>query len=240
MFDHGLLVSRALAISVLLLVLAGYRPRFICIPHWYVAFSMATAMPDSDGADRILQVAAMLLIPVCLGDDRAWQWTRPRDPMPDVWRGAAFTGMIALRVQLCVIYLTAATTKLMDPLWRQGSVMLAIAHHPYAGFPRALLELLEPVLRSYWPVATAGWLVIAVQLAMAVLIWGGRRSRWCAFVLGVGLHAGIIVFMQLAAFGIAVIGVLVIVCVPTERRHEDEHEEDRRSRRGRTVRPRTG
>lgn len=85
-----------------------------------------------------------------------------------------------------------------------------------------------------------GWSVITLQLAMVVLIWGGRRSRWCAFVLGVGLHAGIIVFMQLAAFGIAVIGVLVVVCVPRERRHEDEHEEDRRSRRGRTVRPRTG
>jgi antimicrobial peptide system SdpB family protein len=225
------------AISVLLVTLAGYRPKITCILHWYVAFSMATAMPDSDGADRILQVATMLLIPLCLGDDRVWQWARPRTPMPDIWRGAAFAGTIALRVQLCIIYFSAATTKLMDPLWRQGSVMLAIAHHPYAGLPRALLELLKPVFRFYWPVAIAGWLVITVQLALVVLIWGGRRSRWYAFVLGVGLHVGIVVFMQLAAFGIAMIGMLVVVCVPRGRKCGDEHERNRRSRRGRALRP---
>jgi antimicrobial peptide system SdpB family protein len=70
--NHGLLVIRIVSISVLLVVLSGYRPRLTCVPHWYVAFGMIIAMPVANGGDRALQVATLLLIPVCLGDDRTW------------------------------------------------------------------------------------------------------------------------------------------------------------------------
>ncbi|PWK80676.1 antimicrobial peptide system SdpB family protein [Lentzea atacamensis] len=239
-FDDGLAIGKVLAITVLLVVLSGYRPKITSVMHWYVAFSMATAMPDPDGADYVLQVTTMLMVPLCLGDDRTWQWGSVRRPLPGVWRGAAFAARIALQMQLCAVYLGAVVTKLMDPLWQQGSALLAVAYHPYAGFPRALLELLEPLLRSYWPVALAGWLVIAVQVGITVLIWGRTRARWYAFVLGLGLHTAIAVFMQLAGFGLTMIGVLVVVCLVPGNNDEGELREHDRIHQRRAVRAGSG
>lgn len=239
-FGHGLLISRVVAIAVLLVVLSGYRPRYTCVPHWFVAFSMATAMPESDGADRALQLATMLLIPLCLGDDRVWQWTRPREPLPEAWRGPAFAAQNVLRLQLCSIYLSAAVTKLMDPLWRQGSAMLIVAHHPASGFRAPMLELLEPALRSYWTVALVTWLVIAVQVVLVVLLWGGVRARQLALVLGISLHGGIMLLMNLASFGLVMIGVLIAACALPQRAGKVERPEDDHASRPGTPRSEPG
>lgn len=234
--DPGLLVIRIVSISVLLVVLSGYRPRLTCVPHWYVVFSMTVAMPVANGGDRALQVATLLLVPVCLGDDRTWQWARPRMPLPAQWRGASCAAGISLRLQLSVIYLSAFASKLADPLWRQGSAMLVVAHHHVSGFPRPVLNLLEPALRSYWIVAVASWLVIAVQLVIAVLLWGGPRARQCALVLGVGLHAGIMFLMSLPVFGLVMISLLVVVCAPRRQVVRNEGTDDDREDRTRSVR----
>lgn len=233
---HGLLAIRIVSISVLFAVLSGYRPRLTCVPHWYVAFSMTAAMPVANGGDRALQVATLLLIPVCLGDDRTWQWVRPRTPLPAHWRGPSFAAETALRLQLSVIYVSAFASKLTDPLWRQGSAMLVVAHHHFAGFPRPVLDLLEPALRSFWIVAAASWSVIAVQVVIAVLIWGGPRARSCALVFGVGLHAGIMFLMSLTVFGMVMISMLVVVCAPWRQVVHNEGTEDDREHRTRGVR----
>ncbi|GAA3690108.1 hypothetical protein GCM10022267_90910 [Lentzea roselyniae] len=149
---HGTVISRIVTIGVLLVVLSGYRPKLTCVPHWYVAFSSVVAAPSSDGGERALMLATMLLIPLCLGDDRRWQWTRLHTPPAPAWRGAAFAAGYALRLQLSVIYLGAVVSKLADPLWRQGSAMFVIAYHPEAGFQR-------PCGISWSPSCTrTGWL----------------------------------------------------------------------------------
>ena len=234
--NHGLLVIRIVSIAVLLVVLSGYRPGLTCVPHWYVTFCMAVAMPMASGGERALQIATLLLIPVCLGDDRTWQWGRPRTPLPAQWRGASFAAGITLRLQLSVIYVVAVVSKLTDPLWRQGSAMLVIAHHHVAGFPRPVLNLLELPMRSYWIVAAASWSVIAVQLAIAALVWGGQRARQSALVLGVGLHAGIMFLMSLPVFGLVMISVLLVVCAPRRQVVHNEGTVDDREHRARSVR----
>ncbi|RAS57160.1 antimicrobial peptide system SdpB family protein [Lentzea atacamensis] len=215
--SHGMIISRIMTIGVLLAVMSGYRPRFLCVPHWYVAFSSVVAVPVPNGGERALMLASMLLIPMCLGDDRRWQWTRPRTPLPPVWRGAAFAARYALRLQLSVIYLGAVVSKLSDPLWRQGSAMFVIVNYPQAGFSASVRDLLEPVLRTYWVVAAVSWSVIGAQLVLVVLLWSGARARWWALALGSGFHVGIMFLMSLAVFGLAMIGVLAIVCVPPRR-----------------------
>lgn len=206
----GLLLSRILAIAVLVAVLTGFRPKWTCVPHWYVSFSLASAMEMSNGGDAIAQVTTMLLIPVCLGDDRAWQWTSVTRPLPPSWRGSAFAAHLAVRGQICLIYITAVTAKLMDPLWRQGSAMYFVEHHPQYGFPPFVLDLLTPVLNSYWFVAAFSWSVIVLQVVVTVLILGRRKHRLIALVLGCGLHLGIMLLMSLVSFGMVMIALLAI------------------------------
>lgn len=208
--EIGLLTSRILTVVVLVAVLVGFRPKWTCVPHWYVAFSFAAAIPVSNGGDSIAQIATMLLVPLCLGDDRAWQWTRPARPLMSSWRGSVLAAHLAIRVQICLIYAGAVTSKLMDAPWRHGGAMYLAAHHPQYGAPVSLREMLAPALNSYWFVAAASWSVMALQVLTAVLIFGRRKHRLAVLVLGSGLHLGIMFLMGLMSFGMVMIALLII------------------------------
>src|SRR5207248_6980165 len=112
--DAGLSIARVVSIAILAVVLSGFSPRWTCIPHWYINFSLAASMSLANGGDKVTQVATMLLIPVCLGDDRRWQWSFPASSLPGRWRGRSFAAHWALRCQVFIIYLIAATSKLTD------------------------------------------------------------------------------------------------------------------------------
>ncbi|RKT54653.1 HTTM domain-containing protein [Saccharothrix australiensis] len=211
------LVGRIAAVAVLLVVASGYRPRWTCVPHWYVTAGLAMTMPMANGGDKIAQIATMLLVPLCLGDDRVWQWGPVVRPLAANWRGVAFAALVVLRGQLCLVYAYAGLSKLGDPLWRQGSAMSVVFADPYFGLAREVHDLVAPALSWYWPMALLGWSVIAAQLVIAVAVLGGPRARALAFALGLCLHLGIALLMNLPLFTLAVLGMLVVGCAPTRR-----------------------
>lgn len=207
--ETGLLIGRAVSVAVFVAVLAGFRPKWTCVPHWYVTFSLASAVELANGGDTIAQVATMLLIPLCLGDDRVWGWAPVTRPLEPGWRGSAFAAHFALRLQISAIYLGAVGAKLLDPLWQHGTALFVVGNHPQYGFPPVVRDLLEPVLGTYWLVAVLSWSVIAAQVLIAVLMLSRHKHRVVALVLGCGLHLGIAIFMSLPSFGVIMVGLLV-------------------------------
>lgn len=139
-------VGRVLAVLVLVAVAAGYRPRWTCVPHWYVAFSMGVDLTVVNGGDRVAAIVTGLLIPVCLTDRRVWQWRAPAEPLPAAWRGASGAALVVLRLQIILIYADAALSKLSNPAWRQGTALRALANDPEFGFPLAARPLVREVL----------------------------------------------------------------------------------------------
>ena len=202
--------ARIVSIAVLIVVASGYRPRWTCIPHWYVTFSLTASMAAINGGDAAAVIGTMLVALLCLGDDRTWQWRRPSTPLPARWRGRAFAAQLVIRLQLLVIYLSAAVSKLLDPAWQDGSAMYFALHDPYFGLPTTALGPATPLLTSRWLIGLVTWSVIAVQLMIAVTVLGRRRERRLAVVLVAGLHLGIIVLMGLTSFGLVLIGFALV------------------------------
>jgi antimicrobial peptide system SdpB family protein len=207
---HGFALGKILSIMVLVTAASGYRPRWTCIPHWYVAFSLESAIVVSDGGDGAASIAALLLIPICLGDIRNWQWRRPTELPPPAWRGTAMAGQLVLRVQVAVIYATAAVSKLNDFTWRHGYAMYFVAFDPIHGLPPPARAALSFFLGSYWSVAALSWSVIVVQILIAVAVLGSVRFRLVALFLVTGLHVAIAVLLSLPSFGLTMIGLAAI------------------------------
>jgi antimicrobial peptide system SdpB family protein len=200
-------VVRVLAIVVLVVTAIGYRPRWTCVPHWYVSFSISSALVFANGGDQVAQIVTMLMIPACLGDTRAWQWRTARDPMPAGWRGAAFAAQLALILQAAFIYLYTATAKAVVPQWQDGSAMRAIAHHPSYGFPDSLLALADRGPVPWLMLAT--WAAPCAEFLVGLLLLAGPRGRRWALVLGTVLHTSILLAMGLASFELIMIGLLI-------------------------------
>ncbi|HEX5405982.1 MAG TPA: hypothetical protein VFX16_27215 [Pseudonocardiaceae bacterium] len=207
---HGILVGRIVSVAVLLTVCSGYRPNRTCVPHWYVTFSLGSSMFQPQGGDNAAKAATLLLIPICLGDTRVWQWSRPEIPMAPRWRGSALAATFVTRLQVLVIYAVAVGTKLADPAWSHGIALYLLDNDPINGFVPFARTLSAPILGSYWPAALLSWAVIVAEAVIAVAIVGPRRVRRYALVVTVVLHLSIAVGMALPGFGITMIGLVTV------------------------------
>jgi antimicrobial peptide system SdpB family protein len=216
-------MASPLAIIILATVIVGFQPRWLCIPHWYVAFSIAVRTTAIDGGDRAAQILTLLLIPICLGDRRTWHWHRIPTPLPLNWRGAAYAAHVLLRCQIAVIYLEAAVSKLSTSSWRHGTALPIILNDPYFGLPHALRPIAGHVLGSQWVGASATWSVIALEVFICLsMAFGARVRRW-ALYCGICLHVMIILAMGLFSFGLTMIALLMVASVRDPSKDLDNH-----------------
>ena len=197
------------AVAVLVAVTAGFRPRWLCIPHWYIAFSLAGRMSALNGGEEIAQIFTLLLIPQCLGDTRTWHWRRPDQPMAPAWRGSAYAAHLLLRLQIVVVYLDAALSKLAYPAWQHGTAVRTLLNDPQNGLPLALRPLADHLLGPIWISAAVTWSVIAMELGIATSMLFRARVRRRALALAVCLHTAIILAMGLFSFGLVMIALLM-------------------------------
>lgn len=196
--------ARYLAMAVLVAVAVGYRPRWTCLPHWYVTFSFAAALVAPSGGEQIAKVVALLLVPILLGDDRAWHWTRPATPMAPRWRGAAAASHLAIRALVLSVYGQSVVRKLVEPAWRDGSAVHYVLQDPYFGASPAMAAFLE----AFGPAIT--WGTLAAEILLALSAFGNDRIRAWAIPVGIVLHTGIAVVLGLIGFALTMIGLLSI------------------------------
>ncbi|MEV6626567.1 sporulation-delaying protein SdpB family protein [Amycolatopsis sp. NPDC051106] len=201
---------RLVTCAVLVVTAVGYRPRWTCVPHWYVTFSLGAAMTVANGGEGVARIVTLLLIPLCLGDARQWQWTVPREPLPARWRGSAHVAGLVIRAQVTVVYLDSALSKVVVAEWRDGTALSEVILDPYYG---------AAPLWQHWAGALAGpgpatvllgWGTIIGELAIAVLLWAPPRARRAAAWIAVPLHGGIMVLMGLVSFGAVMIGAVLL------------------------------
>ncbi|GHJ15484.1 sporulation-delaying protein SdpB family protein [Micromonospora sp. AKA38] len=200
-------IVRWLSIIVLTVCLIGWRPSWTCLPHWYVTASLATALPMPSGGDYVAQIMTMLLVPLALGDRRRWHWGATR--RTPRWQGAADAALLVVRVQLSVIYLVATAAKLTQGEWRDGTALPAALTNPVSGIASGLTPLVEPLAGSPLGTATT-WLVLGVEVSLAVLVLAPVPYRRLALALGIALHGAIAVLLGIPTFGMVMIAALAL------------------------------
>lgn len=206
----ALTAGRCVAIVVLLVVASGYRPRWTCVPHWYVTFSLGISAAVSNGGEQAARLLTLLLIPICLGDGRVWQWQRPDARLAPGWRGAGYAGHLVVRAQVLLIYGDALVGKLADAQWRDGTAMHYILQNAYFGAPPELLASIEGPPVGAWLIPLVTWSALAAETFIAVSAVAGPGVRRWALVVGLGLHAGTALALGLISFALVMVGLLTV------------------------------
>jgi hypothetical protein len=107
------------------------------------------------------------------------------------------TAMIALRIQLCLVYFLAGYAKLMDADWVNGNAISdSLAVHDYSA------PFFYETSGTLWQ--TLNYLVIWYQLLFPILIWIKKIKKWY-LLLGVLQHLFIAFAMGLPSFGFIMI-----------------------------------
>ncbi len=183
--------------SALLLTLLWINAAILFAVGWRVRYSgilltlvMATALlSDQRAYSNHLYLLTLLIALLTLADSGA-MWS------VDAWRSgsrATVPGwpILLIKLQVSIVYLFAGLTKI-HPAWLSGAVLAAY-------LPETTRDLLPLAWQSVI-IQSLAWLSIGVELFLAVALWL-PRLRWLALVVGIGLHAGMMMLEPGSLFG---------------------------------------
>lgn len=209
-------LMRWVSVCILILVVIGWRPRLVALPHAWVAVSLQASLTVIEGGDQIASNIALLLVPAALCDGRRWHWqVLPALPaeQPSLRRMFANVSRGLVRLQVAVIYLHSAVAKLGEEAWLDGTVVYYWLNDPVFGASGFRKEIVDDLVANPAIVTLLTWGTLAVELMLAFALFATSTFRKAMLPLGIALHAGIAVFLGLLPFSIVMVGALCFFLV---------------------------
>ncbi|WP_089255181.1 sporulation-delaying protein SdpB family protein [Asanoa hainanensis] len=206
------------SVAVLVVVIAGWRPRFTGLPHWWVVWSFTTAVTLQDGGDQVAAVITLLLLPVTLTDPRRWHWSRgpalAESALPGWPWLVARMARVLLLVQVAAIYLHSAIAKLGVAEWADGTALWYWLRNPQFGAAGWLSPLTDRLIMAPAAVTLLTWGAIALEFLLGAALFMRPFPRRVLLVAGLGLHASIMATMGLVSFFCSMAAALILYLTP--------------------------
>ncbi|WP_162621785.1 sporulation-delaying protein SdpB family protein [Microbacterium suaedae] len=213
--------SVIVAIGVLFIAAIGVLPRWTCIPHWYLTWSLAAGSPLPDGGDHLASNLTLILIPFCLFDGRLTHWRRDDQYRSTslVAKYIAYACLGLWIVQLMGVYLQASIAKMAVTEWADGSALWYWLQNPTFGPAEPIRSL--TLLVFQFPVISiiASYGTLVLQLALVAGPFMRRRARQVLLILGIAFHGAIAIVMGLWSFSAVMIAADILLLLrPDEQR----------------------
>ncbi|QDS90096.1 hypothetical protein EC9_43000 [Rosistilla ulvae] len=215
--DDWLWLAHGAAMLVVAAFTIGLFTRITKFAALLICISYANRVPMVQfGLD---QVTAAWLLYLCLGPcgarlsiDRWWsQRNRRRRGLPTAPVALSSAARLTTRmvqVHLCVIYLWAGLSKLQGGSWLSGEAIWWIAsNYEHQQVSMTWLAYV-PWLYQLLTIGTWAW-----EISFSFLVWN-RSLRWWVLTVGMGMHAGIGLFLGLWPFALIMV-VGYVSFVPT-------------------------
>lgn len=160
-------------------------------------------------------------MPVTLTDPRRWHWQSA--PIVDERLSAALAAvtarstLLAIRVQVALIYFFAFSEKLTVTEWRNGTALYYWLLYPVFGVPDYLKPLLIPVLTNPMTVTLLTWGSVGLEAVLFAGLFMDHRYRRILLPIGVLFHAGIAMFLGLFSFSVVMTAALCLYLRPVDR-----------------------
>jgi antimicrobial peptide system SdpB family protein len=209
-------LMRWVSVFVLVLVVIGWRPRLMALPHAWVAVSLQASLTVIEGGDQIASNIALLLVPAALCDGRRWHWQMlPALPAerPSLRHMFANVSRGLVRLQVAVIYLHSVIAKLREEEWLDGTVIYYWLNDPVFGATGVRKGIVDDLVANPAIVTLLTWGTLVIELMLAFALFATPIFRKAILPLGVALHVGIAAFLGLLPFSIVMVGALCFLLV---------------------------
>lgn len=213
---HHLWLSKLIAIIILLAVIAGIYPKITGMLHWWVSFSVFHGLLILDGGDQVTMVLTFFLIFITVLDKRKNHWSEPVAQSP-VSRYIGNIFLLIIRVQISILYLVAALSKLHVHEWVDGSAMYYFLTDNSFAAPDYLMWLVKPVVSNSAMSCILTWGSIGFEFIMAAAILLNENIRRKLFKAAILFHLLIFIFMGIGSLFFAMAGSLVLYLYPNKK-----------------------
>ncbi|MEP7050233.1 MAG: HTTM domain-containing protein [Pseudomonadota bacterium] len=205
-----------LALSCCVLFLCGALFRVSALLLSVILFQIGRFEPDADAIDQLLRIALPILAlsgaHACCSVDAWWAHKRGQPLCTSVPAWPRYL----LILQLLWLYFSAAHNR-SDAAW-----------YPWGGFSAVSNVLGDPHFARFPPgtfqgayhltqLGTAATMLFEGSAPLMLLwFWRGSRVRWVWLALGVALHLGIAITMQLGIFPFGMLALYPVFVHPEE------------------------
>lgn len=165
-----------------------------CIFFWLVTLHARNPIV-TDGEDTLMRFFAFFMIFMPLDNSYSlWKWIREipesKNPTESAW------AIRLIQFEMAAVYFSTAWCKVQGETWQQGTSMYYVSlmedYFGRVGSPSWVFD--NPVL-----VRILTWSALAIEFYLPFGLWF-KKTRWSAIILGVLLHLGIEVTMNLFLF----------------------------------------
>jgi len=208
LFDVQL--AKWLSITILLFSVTGFLPQLSIILQAWVHVSICNSFYELDGGDQIAANLCLLLIPICLLDNRINAWKNYNSHLRlniNVFCNVFF---FLILLQVAVIYFHAGAGKLNVEEWLDGTCLYYWTTNNVFGAPETIQPFLNFfTLSSIAPILT--WGVIFLELCLFGCLFSTSTALKRLFLfLGISFHFSIFIVHGLASFFLSTSGALIL------------------------------
>lgn len=205
--------AKTISISILLIVFTGYFPQLFSLLQTWVHVSICNSLIAIEGGDQIASNLSMLLIPICIFDNRINQWsnnkliiTKSRKAINVFFN----TYYFLILLQVAIIYLHAGVGKIFNDEWKDGTCIYYWFTNNIFGAPLWLQKILSIItLSPFTPLIS--WSVIILELGLfACILATDKLIKKLFLTLGVFFHLSIVLTHGLITFFFPMTAALIL------------------------------
>ncbi|EOG6905639.1 conserved membrane hypothetical protein [Flavobacterium psychrophilum] len=213
----GIIVS----IIILIVVASGLLPRYTCIAHWLVTYSFNKTSTCCDGGDQVTLIITLLLIPICLFDDRKWHWSKKKSEKNFFIKTITTFSYFLICLQISVIYFFASVGKFKIDEWNNGTAIYYWLTHPLFGAINLYTPFINLILNSPITTAFLNWSVLLLELTIAFSIFNNNQiQKKIILIVGLLFHFFIFLFLGITTFSITMSACLILLLISKNNNYE--------------------
>jgi len=199
-----------LSIGVTILWVIGWQTRLMTLLTWIALWSLHERNPALwDGGDNLIQIVLIYALFADLGRMYAldagagWRGAAAGPALRRVRELLHMAAVLAVGLQLCLVYGTAGLAKVPGALWQNGTALYYIVRageFAWAGYG-------APLLQHGGLVTLLTYGTLAFQLSFPFLFWLHPTTRRLALLGGICFHLGVGAVLGLTTFAAFLISI---------------------------------
>jgi antimicrobial peptide system SdpB family protein len=208
-----MLQMQFLAIIILLITISGYFIGLTSLLNFWIAASFYFLKPLNVGGDNINMLLTLLLIPVCLFDERKNHW-HPAVTKENPNRLVQYIFLAMIKLQVAYIYFDAVLKKLQVKDWRNGKMIYYWFTDNFFGFDKAFTKYADPFLTNSSFLLILSWGSIILESIIVLGIIFSQRHKLLLLKFAITFHLLIMLIHGFSSFFFAISGGLLLSLYP--------------------------
>lgn len=210
--SENLFIAKWLAIIILVVIISGYFQKITSILHWWITFSFFHSSAIIDGGDQIASILTLLLIPICLFDNRRNHWDH-RVERESILNLISISFLFLLQLQMSIVYLHAAVGKFGHNEWANGTAIYYWLNHSYFGMSQ-YMNFFNVLLTNSYVVTFLTYGTLILELALFLALFAGKNYKLILLFIAIFFHFIIIFSLGIFSFFFAMAGGLILYLCP--------------------------